>query len=191
MSEKLIENEDLTKLEGTKTLENLKAAYSGECQNVVKYLIYASKAKKDGYVGFKEIFETTSHNEMEHAKIWFKIMHNDGVPDTNTNLQDATAGEEWEWREMYPGFAETAEKEGFSEIASYFRKVAEVENAHHERYDELIKNLDEGTVFKKDKKIVWECANCGHLEYASEAPEKCPVCAHPKAYFGKKNDNYI
>lgn len=191
MSEKLIEKDDLSKLEGTQTLECLKAAYAGECKNVVKYLIYGNQAKKDGYVGFQKVFETTSHNELAHAKMWFKIMHDDGVPDTYTNLQDATAGEDWEWTEMYPGFAETAEKEGFTEIASYFRKVSEVEKAHHERYDELIKNADEGTVFKKDEEIVWECSNCGHLEYGIEAPDKCPVCAHPKAFFVKKIDNYI
>lgn len=191
MSEKLIEYEDLSKLKGTKTLENLKAAYSGECQNVVKYLIYAKKAKKDGYVGFEEVFKSTSHNELAHAKMWFKIMHDDGVPDTSTNLQDATAGEKWEWEVMYPEFADTADAEGFSEIASYFRKVAEVEKAHNGRYDELIKNLYDDSVFKKDKEIVWECSNCGYLEFGFEAPEKCPVCAHPKAYFTKKNDSYI
>lgn len=191
MGEELIQNEDLSKLEGSKTLENLKAAYAGECQNVVKYQIYAKKAKKDGFVGFQEVFETTSHNELAHAKMWFKIMHDDGVPDTFTNLKDATAGEDWEWTEMYPGFAATAEEEGFTEIASYFRKVAEVEKVHHERYDELIKNYEDGTVFKKDEEIIWECSNCGHLEYGIEAPEKCPVCAHPQAYFIKKIDNYI
>ena len=191
MSDKFIKNDDLSKLDGTKTLENLKAAYAGESQNVVKYLIYAKQAKKDGYVGIQEIFETTSHNELAHAKMWFKITHDDGVFDTLTNLEDATSGEDYEWTEMYPGFADTAEEEGFPEIADYFRKVGEVEKAHHERYDEVSKNVKNGTVFKKDEEIVWECANCGHLEYGIEAPEECPVCAHPKAYFYKKIDNYI
>ncbi len=191
MVHKVLPNEDLSKLKGTESYENLKEAYSAECQNAIKYLIYASRAKDDGYVLFQKIFEETSHNEKEHAEVWFKALHNDDIPHTLDNLKDATAGEKHEWTDMYPGFAETAKKEGFLDLAELFTKVGEVEKAHHERYDELIETMKNNTVFKKDEEIIWECTNCGHLEYGVEAPDDCPVCAHPKAYFAKKKDNYI
>lgn len=191
MVHKVLPNEDLSKLEGTQTYENLKAAYAGECKNAIKYQFYADMAKDDGYVLFQQIFQETSHNEKEHAEIWFKILHNDDIPHTKDNLQDATTGEKYEWTELYPGFAETARKEGFDDLADLFMKVAEVEKAHHERYDELIKTVKNDTVFKKDEDIIWECTNCGHLEYGIEAPLKCPVCAHPRAFFARKTDNYI
>ncbi len=191
MVTKVLPNEDLSKLEGTETYENLKKAFAREALAVTKYGIYAGLAKADGFVEIQNIFETTQHNEEAHAKIWFKILHGDNVTPTLANLKDATEGEDYEWTEFYPGFAETAKKEGFPELAELFLKVAKVEESHHDRYDILIRNVEDDSVFKKDEGIIWECANCGHLEYGLEAPEKCPVCAHPRAYFQRKNDNYI
>lgn len=188
---KLLVNEKLDKLEGTETCENLNAALQGESLAHLKYLLFSSKAKKDGFVQISNIFKETSDNEKEHAEIWFKILHGDDMPDTYDNLLDAAAGEHYEWTEMYAGFADKAEEEGFEEIAALFRRVATIEKEHDERYNTLAKNIKNNSVFVKDKKIVWKCSNCGYILEGEEAPEKCPVCAHPKAYFQEKENNYL
>lgn len=177
-------------LKGTKTEMNLMAAFAGESQAYNKYGYYASKAKKEGYVQIGNLFEETAGNEREHAKIWFKLLHDDGVPDTASNLKDAAAGEKYEWTEMYKDFAKEAKEEGFDKIASLFSMVAEIEKRHEERYRKLIENIENGTVFKKDGKMMWKCTNCGHIHVGPEAPDVCPVCAHPKAYFELHCDNY-
>lgn len=176
-------------LKGTKTEANLMAAFSGESMARNKYDYYASKAKKDGYVQISNIFAETAANEREHAKLWFKLLH-DGIPDTLANLKDAASGENFEWVTMYAGFADDAEAEGFTEIAALFRKVAAIEKTHEERYLKLVGNIENNMVFKKDKKTVWICLNCGHITEAEEAPELCPVCAHPRAYFQMREVNY-
>lgn len=191
MVHKVLPNEDLSKLEGTKTIENVKKAFAREALAVVKYGIFADVAKSDGYVEIQNIFEETAHNESEHAEIWYKVLHNDDLTPTLENLKDATGEEDYEWEDFYPGFAKTAREEGFPELADLFLKVAKVEEAHHNRFDILIKNVEDGTVFKKEEEIIWQCSNCGHLEYGLEAPEKCPVCAHPRAYYQRKPDYYI
>ena len=177
-------------LKGSKTEKNLAFAFAGESQARNKYTYFASKAKKEGYVQISQIFEETAFNEKEHAKIWFKILEGGDIKSTEENLVAAAAGEHEEWTDMYKNFAEEAEEEGFDEIAFLFRKVADIEKEHEERYNTLLKNLKEGKVFKKDKEIVWICANCGHVYVCEEAPEKCPVCAHPQAYFQEKADNF-
>lgn len=161
-------------LKGSKTEQNLMAAFAGESQAHTKYLYYASKAKKDGYVQIGSLFEETAKNEKEHAKIWFKLLHG-GMPSTPDNLKDAAAGENYEWTDMYAGFAETARAEGFAEIADLFDGVAKIEG---------------GLVFSKDGDAVWQCANCGHIVVGKQAPEICPVCAHPQAYFQVRAENY-
>ena len=177
-------------LKGTKTEKNLNEAFAGESMARNKYTYYASKAKKDGYVQISNIFEQTANNEKEHAKLWFKLLH-DGMPDTVTNLKDAAAGENFEWTDMYARFAKEAREEGFDEIAYLFDAVGAIEKEHNERYDVLLKKVEEGSVFVKEEEIVWICGNCGHIFKGKEAPEKCPVCAHPKAYFEKRADNYL
>ncbi|MCQ2251656.1 MAG: rubrerythrin family protein [Bacteroidales bacterium] len=176
-------------LKGTKTEANLMAAFAGESQARNKYTYYASKAKKDGYEQIASLFEETANQEKEHAKIWFKLLH-DGVGSTIDNLKDAAAGENDEWTEMYPRMAEEAKAEGFNDIAALFSLVAEVEKRHEERYRKLLANIEQGIVFSRDGDTVWVCRNCGHVHVGKTAPEKCPVCNHPQAYFEMKSKNY-
>ena len=177
-------------LKGSKTWENLQTAFAGESQAHTKYQYYASKAKADGYVQISEIFLETSRNEKEHAKIWFKYLHDGGVPDTMTNLHDAADGENYEWTDMYDEFAKVADEEGFAEIAERFRQVGAIEKHHEDRYRKLIGNIEEGIVFSRDGDRTWICRNCGHIVIGREAPEICPVCAHPKSYFELRAENY-
>ena len=176
-------------LKGSKTEANLMAAFAGESQARNKYTYYASKARKDGYVQIAEIFEETANNEKEHAKIWFKLLH-DGMPGTLDNLKDAADGENFEWTDMYAEFAKVAKEEGFEKIAFLFEKVGEIEKAHEERYRKLISNIEGDLVFTKEGETIWECINCGHIVIGKKAPELCPVCAHPKAYFKQRANNY-
>ena len=177
-------------LKGTKTEANLMAAFAGESQAFTKYSYYASKAKKDGYVQIGELFEETAKNEKEHAKIWFKLLHGDEMPDTAANLLDAAEGENYEWTDMYAGFAAEAREEGFLEIAILFEKVAAIEKMHEERYRKLLANVEGGLVFSRDEDMMWECSNCGHIVVGKKAPEICPVCKHPKSYFMIHPTNY-
>ncbi len=177
-------------LKGSKTEANLQAAFAGESQAHTKYQYYASKAKKDGYEQIAALFEETSKNEKEHAKIWFKYLHEGDIPDTLTNLHDAADGENYEWTDMYDGFAKTAEEEGFVEIAARFRMVGAVEKHHEERYRKLIQNIDEGLVFSRDGDAIWICRNCGHISIGKEPPAICPVCSHPQSYFELVAQNY-
>ncbi len=181
---------DYKKLKGTKTEKNLEAAFAGESQARNKYDFYASKAKKDGYVQFQKIFEETAHNEKEHAKIWFKYLHEGEIQDTETNLIDAAAGEHYEWTEMYKEFADTAEEEGFDELAHKFREVANIEKEHEERYKKLSENIKEDRVFKREEEQEWHCQNCGYIFKGKEAPEVCPVCNHPLSFFQIRQTNY-
>lgn len=176
-------------LKGSKTEKNLMAAFSGESEARNKYTYYASKAKKDGYVQIAKLFEETAANEKEHAKIWFKLLK-DGIGATADNLADAAAGENYEWTEMYPTFAKEAREEGFGHIAYLFEEVAKIEKEHEERYKKLLENVEGGLVFSRDEEMIWQCSNCGHIVVGKKAPEVCPVCAHPKAYFEIKADNY-
>jgi len=177
------------KYAGTQTEKNLEAAFAGESRARNKYTYYASKAKKEGYEQIAALFLKTADNEKEHAKMWFKELHN-GVPSTEVNLLDAAEGENYEWTDMYAGFAETAEKEGFVELAAKFRLVAAVEKHHEERYRALLKNVETKAVFEKSEVKVWECRNCGHIVVGTAAPELCPTCDHPKAYFEIHAENY-
>ena len=179
----------MAEIKGTKTEQNLNAAFAGESQARVKYQFYASKAKKEGYEQISAIFQETSDNEKEHAKIWYKLLH-DGVADTMTNLKDAAAGENYEYTDMYKKFAEDAREEGFNEIAELFEKVGEIEKHHEERYRKLIENIEKGMVFKGDGVTVWKCRNCGYIHIGDSAPEKCPVCNHPQSYFEIQAVNY-
>ncbi|MBQ1264917.1 MAG: rubrerythrin family protein [Oscillospiraceae bacterium] len=163
--------------------------HAGESQACVKYQYYASKAKKDGYVQIADLFEETARNEKEHAKIWFKLLH-DGMPGTTVNLEDAACGENYEWTDMYAGFAKTAREEGFEEIARLMDGVAAVEKEHEARYRKLLANIEGGIVFSRDEDCIWQCTNCGHIVIGKKAPEVCPVCAHPQAYFQIKPENY-
>ena len=176
-------------LKGTKTEKNLMAAFAGESEARNKYSYYASKAKKDGYVQIAKIFEETAANEKEHAKIWFKLLK-DGIGATDANLADAAAGENYEWTEMYPSFAKDAKEEGFDHIAYLFEQVAKIEKEHEERYKKLLANIEGGLVFSRDNDAIWQCSNCGHIVVGKKAPEVCPVCAHPQAYFEIKAENY-
>ena len=175
-------------LKGSKTEQNLMAAFAGESQARNKYDYYASKAKKDGYEQIAAIFQETANKEKEHAKLWFKLFH--GINDTLDNLLDAAAGENYEWTEMYKGFAEVAEEEGFHDIAEKFRGVAAIEKTHEERYNKLATAVKGGEVFVKLTESVWVCRNCGHIHVGKEAPKVCPVCAHPQAYFELRCENY-
>ncbi len=177
------------KYAGTQTEKNLEVAFAGESMARTKYTYYASKAKKEGYEQIAALFLKTADNEKEHAKLWFKELHN-GMPDTATNLLDAAEGENYEWTDMYAGFAETAEKEGFKALAAKFRLVAAVEKHHEERYRALLKNVETAQVFEKSEVKVWECRNCGHIVVGTKAPELCPTCDHPKAYFEVHAENY-
>ncbi len=176
-------------LKGTKTHANLMAAFAGESQATNKYAYYASKAKKEGYNQISNIFMETSNNEREHAKLWFKLLQG-GIGSTEQNLKDAASGENYEWTDMYATFAKEAREEGFFEIADLFDGVAKIEKEHEQRYLTLLANVQNSTVFKKPSEKVWKCGNCGHLHYGNEAPEVCPVCAHPRAYFEVKCENY-
>ena len=177
-------------LKGSKTEENLMAAFAGESQARNKYSYYASKAKKDGYEQIAAIFEETANNEKEHAKMWFKLLHDGAVPNTEKNLKDAADGENYEWTDMYEGFAETAREEGFDEIAEKFEAVAKIEKSHEERFRKLLKNIEDKKVFSADGDTIWVCRNCGHIVIGKDAPETCPVCAHPRSYFEIKAENY-
>lgn len=176
-------------LKGTKTEANLAAAFAGESQARNKYTYYASKAKKEGFVQISNLFLETAANEKEHAEIWFKLLH-DGIPDTAACLKDAAAGENYEWTDMYATFAKEAREEGFDHIADLFEMVGAIEKEHEERYRRLLKNVEDKLVFSRDGDCVWQCSNCGHIVVGRQAPEVCPVCAHPKAYFELKADNY-
>ena len=177
------------KYAGTQTEKNLEAAFAGESMARNKYTYYASKAKKEGYEQIAALFLKTADNEKEHAKMWFKELHN-GMPSTEVNLLDAAEGENYEWTDMYAGFAETAEKEGFPVLAAKFRLVAAIEKHHEERYRALLQNVETKTVFEKSEVKVWECRNCGHIIVGTAAPEICPTCDHPKAYFEINAKNY-
>ncbi|MBE6904212.1 MAG: rubrerythrin family protein [Ruminococcaceae bacterium] len=180
----------MANIKGSRTEANLMAAFAGESQARNKYTYYASQAKKDGYVQISKIFEETAKNEMEHAKIWFKLLHNGAVPKTPENLEDAAGGEHYEWTEMYAQFAKEAKEEGFNDIAALFESVAKIEKEHEERYRKLIANVKEGIVFSRDGEKIWLCSNCGHIHVGKDAPQVCPVCAHPQAYFEIKAENY-
>ena len=177
-------------LKGSKTEANLLAAFAGESQAHTKYQYYASKAKKDGYEQIADIFLETAANEKEHAKIWFKLLHDGGVPATTENLKDAAAGENYEWTDMYAGFAKTAREEGFTKIAALFEMVGAIEKEHEARYLKMLGNIQEGIVFSRDGDKIWQCRNCGHIVVGRKAPEVCPVCEHPQAYFELKAENY-
>ena len=179
----------MPELKGSKTEQNLWTAFAGESQARNKYTYYASKAKKDGYEQIAALFLETANNEKEHAKIWFKLLH-DGIGDTAANLEDAAAGENYEWTDMDATFAKEAREEGFDHIAFLFEEVGKIEKEHEERYRKLLKNIEEGRVFEKDGKVYWQCANCGHIHEGLEAPEVCPVCSHPRAYFQMVAKNY-
>ncbi len=173
---------------GTKTEENLLAAFMGESEARNKYTYFASVAKKEGYEQIAAIFQATADNEKEHAKMWFKELGLLG--DTASNLEAAAQGENYEWTDMYAGFAKTAEEEGFHELAEKFRGVAAIEKSHEERYRALLNNVETKTVFEKSSVTVWECRNCGHICVGTKAPEVCPVCAHPQSYFEVRKENY-
>ena len=177
-----------TKYSGTQTEKNLEAAFAGESQARNKYTYFASRAKKEGFEQIAALFLETAENEKEHAKLWFKELN--GINDTAQNLADAAAGENYEWTDMYEGFAKTAEEEGFTELAIKFRMVAAIEKRHEERYRALLKNVETAEVFKRSEVKVWECRNCGHIVVGTSAPEICPVCAHPKAYFERHKENF-
>ena len=178
------------KLKGSKTEKNLATAFAGESQARNKYSYYASKAKKDGYVQIGNLFEETANNEKEHAKIWFKLLHDGGIPSTTDNLKDAADGEHYEWTDMYATFAKEAREEGFDDIANLFESVGQIEKTHEERFRKLLANVEGGLVFSKDEDMIWECSNCGHIVFGKKAPEVCPVCNHPQAYFMVKAQNY-
>ena len=177
-------------LKGSKTEKNLMTAFAGESQARNKYTYFASKAKKDGFEQIAAIFEETANNEKEHAKMWFKELNGGEVPSTPENLKSAAEGENYEWTEMYAEFAKTAREEGFEEIAKKFEGVGAIEKAHEERYLKLLKNIEDEKVFSSDGDSIWVCRNCGHIVIGKKAPEVCPVCAHPKAYFEIKATNY-
>ena len=177
-------------LKGSKTEQNLMTAFAGESQARNKYTYYASKAKAEGYNQIADIFTETANNEKEHAKIWFKLLHDGQIPSTDVNLKDAAAGEHYEWTDMYAGFAATAKEEGFAKIAYLFEEVGKIEKEHEERYKKLLENVEGELVFSKDGDRIWKCRNCGHICVGQKAPEVCPVCEHPKAFFEIKAENY-
>lgn len=178
----------MSKYAGTQTEKNLQTAFAGESQARSKYTYFASKAKKDGFEQIAAIFLKTADNEKEHAKMWLKELC--GIGSTSENLEAAANGENYEWTDMYTGFAETAEKEGFPELAAKFRLVAEIEKHHEERYRALLKNIELSEVFAKSEVKVWECRNCGHIVVGTKAPQVCPTCAHPQAYFEIRSENF-
>ena len=176
-------------LKGTKTEANLRAAFAGESEARNKYTYFASKAKKDGYVQIAKLFEETADNEKEHAKIWFKLLH-DGIGSTEANLKEAAEGENYEWTDMYANFAKDAREEGFDYIADLYESVAAIEKEHEERYRKLLANIEGDLVFSKEGDVIWQCSNCGHICVGKKAPEVCPVCSHPQSYFQVKAENY-
>lgn len=180
----------MKELKGTKIEKNLLEAFAGESQARNKYTYYASKAKKDGYEQIAAIFEETANNEKEHAKLWFKYLHNGEIASTMENLKDAAAGENYEWTDMYDRMAKEAEEEGFTEIAAKFRGVAAIEKHHEERYRKLLKNIDDKVVFSREGECIWICRNCGHIVIGKSAPKICPVCNHPQSYFELRKENY-
>lgn len=175
-------------LKGSRTEQNLIAAFAGESEARNKYTYYAAKARKDGYEQIADIFEETAGNEREHAKLWFKLLH--GIGSTEENLKDGAAGEHYEWTEMYATFAKEAREEGFQHIAALFEGVAKIEKEHEERYLKLLENVEKGLVFSRDGDTIWICTNCGHIHIGKSAPQVCPVCAHPQGYFEIKAENY-
>ncbi len=177
-------------LKESKTYENLMTAFAGESQARNKYTYYASKAKKDGYEQIAAIFEETANNEKEHAKMWFKELHDGEVPSTLENLNDAANGENYEWTDMYDNFAKVAREEGFTRIALLFEGVAKIEKEHEERYRKLIANVEDGLVFSRDGDTIWKCRNCGHIVIGKKAPSVCPICSHSQSYFEVKAENY-
>ena len=176
-------------LKGSKTEQNLLAAFAGESEARNKYTYFASKARKDGFEQIASLFEETAANEKEHAKIWFKLLSG-GIGSTLDNLREAAGGEHYEWTEMYPQFAKEAREEGFDRIAALFEGVAAIEKEHEERYKKLLANIEGDLVFSKDGDVVWQCANCGHICVGKKAPAVCPVCSHPQSFFQVKADNY-
>lgn len=180
----------MKELKGTKTEKNLMDAFAGESQARNKYTYYASKARKEGYEQIAAIFEETAANEKEHAKLWFKLLHGNDIPDTMSNLRDAAEGENYEWTDMYERMACEAEEEGFTAIAKKFRAVAAVERHHEERYRRLLANIEEGLVFSREGDTIWICRNCGHIVVGKKAPAACPVCAHPQSFFEIEAVNY-
>ena len=178
-------------LKETKTEKNLMEAFKGESQARNKYDYYASRARKDGYEQIAEIFEETAKNEKEHAKLWFKYLHEGSIPETKTNLKDAANGENYEWTTMYEEFAKTAKEEGFDELAYLFDAVGKIEKEHEERYLRLLKNIEDDRVFKKDDEKMWICRNCGHVYFGNEALDICPVCKHPQSFMEVRKDNYM
>ena len=180
----------MKELKGTKTERNLQEAFAGESQARNKYSYWASKAKKDGYQQIAAIFEETAANEKEHAKMWFKLLEGGAIKSTPENLKAAADGENFEWTDMYDRMAREADEEGFTEIAEKFRGVAKIEREHEERYRKLLQNIEEGIVFSRDGDRIWKCRNCGHIVVGPKAPEVCPVCDHPQAYFELKAENY-
>ena len=178
----------MPELKGSKTEANLWTAFAGESQARNKYTYFASKAKKDGYVQISKIFEETAANEKEHAEIWFKLL--EGIGPTAENLKAAAEGENYEWTDMYATMAKEAKEEGFDHIAFLFEEVAKIEKEHEERYLKLLANVEGGIVFSRDGDMIWQCSNCGHIHVGKQAPEVCPVCAHPKDYFQLKAENY-
>ena len=180
----------MKELKGTKTEKNLMEAFAGESQAHTKYLYYASKAKKEGYVQISNLFIETALNEKEHAKLWFKYLHGGEVPATTQNLEDAANGENFEWTDMYERMAKEAEEEGFEEIAEKMRMVGAIEKHHEERYRQLLKNINDEIVFSREGDVIWQCANCGHIVIGKKAPQICPVCNHPQSYFQIEARNY-
>ena len=181
---------ELNSLKGTKTEANLWTAFAGESQARNKYTYFASKAKKEGFVQIAALFEETANNEKEHAKIWFKLLHGGEIGSTAENLLAAAEGENYEWTDMYAEFAKVAREEGFDDIATLFDGVAAIEKEHEERYRKLLANVKGDLVFSKDGDAVWQCSNCGHIVVGKKAPDVCPVCAHPQAYFQVRAENY-
>lgn len=181
---------DIKELKGTKTEKNLMDAFAGESQANTKYTYYAGQAKKDGYKQISEIFLETARNENQHAKVWFKYLHDGAVPTTTVNLADAAAGENYEWTDMYKKMAEEATEEGFTQIAAKFAAVGAIEKAHEERYRKLLSNIENNSVFAKDEEVTWVCYECGNLVVGKEPPKICPVCNHPQAYFQVRCENY-
>ncbi|MGN0838813.1 MAG: rubrerythrin [Pyramidobacter sp.] len=177
-------------IKGTQTEKNLQTAFAGESQARNKYTYFASKARKEGYEQIAAIFEETANNEKEHAKIWFKLLNGGDIAGTAENLKAAAAGENYEWTDMYDGFAKTAEKEGFPRIAKLFEMVGAIEKEHEARYLKLLENVKDGLVFSRDGDAIWQCRNCGHIVVGKKAPEVCPVCAHAKSYFQLQAKNY-
>lgn len=180
----------MAELKGSKTEKNLMEAFAGESQARNKYTYFASKAKKEGYEQIAAIFTETAENEKEHAKLWFKLLHGNDIPTTAENLVAAAEGENYEWTDMYDRFAKEAKEEGFDRIAYLFEEVGKIEKEHEERYRKLLENVENGLVFSRDGEKIWKCRNCGHIVIGKEAPAACPVCAHPKAFFEIKAENY-